>query len=83
MPTPTNHSRTSIRFVALCELPDILTFFGNKQMQALDTGEKGHSTSYAVGPGRKPLNRFGNIVVCKSVVVSGVVSTASSYSSQL
>ena len=47
-------------------------------MQALDSGETGHSTSYAEGPGRKPLNRFGNIVVCKSVVVSCVVSTASS-----
>ena len=35
-------------------------------VQALDTGEGGHSIEYATNRERKPLNRFGNIVVCKS-----------------
>ena len=35
-------------------------------IQLLDTGEAGHSTEYAMSPEIKPLNRFANIVVCKS-----------------
>ena len=34
-------------------------------IQALDTGEGGHSIEYATTCERKPLNRFKNIVVCK------------------
>ena len=34
-------------------------------LQSLDTGEQGHSTGYATDPHRKPLNRFGNIIVCE------------------
>ena len=60
--------------------PLMITWYSDiihsQKLQALDTGEKGHSTSYAVGPGRKRLNRFGNIVVCKSVVVSVLLPVA-------
>jgi hypothetical protein len=34
-------------------------------IQALDTGEGGHSIEYATKCEIKPLNRFANIVVCK------------------
>ena len=42
--------------------PTFITWYS----QALDTGEGGHSIEYATNRERKPLNRFGNIVVCKS-----------------
>ena len=40
------------------------TSFTYYYIQALDTGEEGHSTEYANKPEIKPLNRFAN-VVCK------------------
>ena len=38
-------------------------------LQALDTGEAGHSIEYATKRETKPLNRFANIVVCKLVYI--------------
>ena len=40
----------------------------------LDSGETGRTTNYAVDPERKNYNRFGNIVVCKSVVLIVVIA---------
>ena len=37
-------------------------------VQALDTGDGGHSIEYATKRDIKPLNRFTNIVVCKSII---------------
>ena len=34
-------------------------------VQALESGEEGRSIDYATNKERKPLNRFGNIVVCE------------------
>ena len=40
----------------------------------LDSGETGRTTNYAVDPERKNYNRFGNIVVCKSVELFVVIA---------
>lgn len=37
----------------------------HSHIQALDTGEGGHSTEYATKDETKLLNRFANIIVCK------------------
>ena len=44
-------------------------------LQLLDSGENEHPVTVAITPTNKPLNRFANIIVCKSCILTYYTKT--------